>query len=160
MITQEALYGIIASVVLYGLYHFLKALQSAVVQIRRIAKVAHFLYSNRASLASISTELAETLKGANKINQDAVDANIALIKEVSKFRESVDRFVSTLAPPAQPESQPVNYDLYAMQNNYESNYNDLLEQGLDPEEAKIRAAAYELDYMAANGINTNTAISS
>jgi len=156
MITPEAFYGIGIAVLAYGGYQIFKVFKALTVYLRRLSRVASFLYEKRESISALSVDLGETMKGANKINQDAVNANIALVNEVVKLREAVDKFTSTVVPP--PEPTAAQYNPTIMEERYEDTYQDLLNQGLDPEFAKIRAAEYELNYIANSGV-TNVGIS-
>jgi hypothetical protein len=151
----EVLLGIVVAFFLYAGYRIIQSFQGMILYLRRISKVCTYLYENRSNLSKLSTGLAETLDGANKINQDSVDANVALVNEVIKLRESVDRFVLTVAPPSDPT--PTQYSPELLEGRFDNAYRELMDQGMDPEEAKYKAAEYEMDILS-RGIGNNLGI--
>lgn len=116
--------------------------------IKKISKICSFLYTNKDSIAALSVSLDETLKGANKINQDAVAANAALVNEVIRLREGIDRFVGSVVPLPEPMRQ--EYTPEIMEQRFEDNYKELIVQGFDPEQARLKAAEYELETLGGN----------
>lgn len=132
------------------------ALFEIVKRLKAISRISMYLYKNRSQIGRLVKSLEECVQGKNKINQDAVDTNIALVNEVIKLRTAIDRFVSAVAPP--PEQVQQEYSPRVVEERFDTTYRDLLDQGLDPERAKWRAAEYELEAIAGRGMDENMGI--
>lgn len=148
--------GLIAfGALVFVLYRLYQSFVEFVGYAKKISFVCNVLYKNRKSLSGVINSLDDVYKGANKINQDAVDANTALVNEVIKLREAINKFVSYMVP---PETAVKELTPAAMEYRFESTYNDLIEQGIDPEIAKIKAANEELELLSREGIGPSFGI--
>ena len=127
-------------------------LSKTYTHISAIAKLCSYLYRNRSSLSKLVSSLEECVSGKNKINQDSVDINRALVDEIVKLRESTTRLYSvvSLDTPVAP--------IDAVKSRYEDAYSDLIVQGMDPTLAKWAAADHELEQLAGAGIDENIGI--
>jgi hypothetical protein len=142
--------SIIAGILLIGLlYKLYQAFTEFLGYAKKIAIVCGFLYKNRKPISGLVASIEDIYKGANKINQDAVDANLALIKEVVRLRESVDRFVTYMIP-AEPAAAQLTPEM--VEYRYKDTYQELVKQGVDPDIAKYKAANIELELMADQGL--------
>lgn len=135
--------GVVA--VLYIAHQAIKKINLFLSHVRKISRLCSIVEDNKDSIGNTVKSLQEVYDGANKINQDAVDANIALVNEVVKLRESIDKFVGAMVPPS---VEIPSMDPEIMEYRVMSTIKDLEEQGLDPEDAKRKAAEIELEYMA------------
>lgn len=135
----------------YGVYKVISVIKEAVAPLDKIARLASLLIKNREKIEANALSMDELLKGANKINQDAVDANLALVNTVVRLTETVENLKNTLLPPAPTAMEATPEHVNA---SYEKNVRDLVEQGFDYEQARVRAAEWELESLS-TGISSN-----
>lgn len=154
------LVGIGLIFVFYAFYCFFvtlstisKTLTDLVASIKNINRLSIHLLRNKEKVGTFVNDIEEILLGANKINQDAVTANAVLANEVMRFRDSAEKLHSVMFPAYEQEAERTPQRIKA---NYDMNYADLIEQGLDPEEAKWKAAALELEEIEKQGVTSNS----
>jgi hypothetical protein len=143
--------GAVLCAVGYGVYRLVDTLNSLLLPLRKIARLSAIILKNKDKIESNALSMDDLLKGANKINQDAVDTNIALVNTVVKLTETVENLKNTLLPPTPTAAEMTPEYVRA---SYEKNVADLIEQGFDREQALVRAAEWELENLS-SGISSN-----
>lgn len=142
---------LILGFVSYGVYRLITTLNSLLAPLRKIARLSAIILKNKDKIEANAVSMDDILKGANKINQDAVDTNVALVNAVVKLSETVENLKNTLLPPA---PTPMEMTPEYVRASYDKNVADLMEQGFDYEDARVRAAQWELDNLG-SGISSN-----
>lgn len=124
--------------------------------IKKTVPAFAYVYEHRSDVEKFARDFDEILRGGNKINQDAVDINRAMVREVSNVRKAVETLSSAVIQP--PVDEVLPFTAKTVQNQYDYDYKALLQQGYDHGEAAIRAANWELERIADHGLDENMGI--
>ncbi len=138
----------------YGVYRLMSLLKALLAPLRKIARLAAIVLENKDKIEANALSMDDLLKGANKINQDAVDTNVALVNTVVRLTETVENLKNTLLPPAPTSMETTPEHVRA---SYDKNVADLVEQGFDYEQARVRAAEWELEALG-EGISSSMGV--
>lgn len=141
----------------YGMIIFYSKLSEISKSLKKSTPMFMYVYEHRGDVEKFARDFDEILRGGNKINQDAVDINTAMVREVVSVRKAVESLNSAIIQPEHEEFIPPS-TLKTVQDQYDYDMKSLIEQGLNPEEAAYKAANWELDRMADRGIDANIGI--
>ncbi len=142
MTNLEGFYVVLLAAIAFSGYKLYGAVSRFSASFRAVSRLCVYLNKNKGSISRLVDSLEECVSGKNKINQDQVDANIALVREVSKLRECVAAFTAAVMPPQEPQNAPMTAEL--LEAKFEDTYKELIDQGVDPFDAKWKAAEYEM----------------
>lgn len=86
---------------------------------------------------------------ASKDNDKAANA---IAKSAVQLQDLLSNIQAIMMPPEQPEDLGPT-SMFSMQNSFESIQKELIEQGIDPELAKFKAAEYELEKLSSGDLS-------
>jgi hypothetical protein len=130
---------------------------------------AYLAYSAYQRLMSITANFAVLSQASEKIEQDvaklermfeiyssaAADNDKAansIAKSAVQMQEMLAEIQSIMMPPVQEQAaQPLS--MFTLQDSFESIQKELIEQGVDPELAKYKAADYELERLSSGQLS-------
>lgn len=128
--------------------------------------LAHSAYQK---LMEITASFAVLERASEKIDQNA-ELLVAMIETYSKAASDNDKAANSIAksavqmqemlaeiqailmPPDQPEQKQAA-SMFTLQDSFESIQKELIEQGIDPETAKYKAAEYELERLSSGDLS-------
>jgi hypothetical protein len=94
-------------------------------------------------------QMIETYAKASADNDKAANS---IAKSAVQMQEMLAEIQSILMPPDQSEQkQPLS--MFTLQDSFESIQKELIEQGIDPETAKYKAAEYELERLSSGDLS-------
>ncbi len=139
------IFGVVACAVVYMAYSAYQKLMSITANFAVLShaseKIEHDVAKLERMFEIYSNAAADNDKAANSIAKSAI-----------QMQEMLAEIQSIMMPPAQEQAaQPLS--MFTLQDSFESIQKELIEQGVDPELAKYKAADYELERLSSGQLS-------
>lgn len=124
-------------------------------RLARFVKIGDFFTKNGPKLIKYAGSLDEILAGGNKINEDSVKINHKMLEEFVKMRDLVEKMNLVMFPEAASEQPRTPQDV---QRDYHWNIKKMIDEGIDPENAKRYASDAEWEQIFVNGVGPDLGV--